>query len=285
MPRGGFAQLGFQLPRPGRVIWGLLVVYGVVGIVNALIYNFGSPTLFAQLVCNTDRVLHHTELWRLFTAGLLTVPSGPGSRTDLLFTLLLIYFFATDLEKTWGARRFLFFFGTSLLVGFLLAIAVDLAMPQGMEIFHPQMMLGAGAAITATIIAWSKMNADTQTLFFFFPMRGRQMFWLAIAYCVLGVVFWDHGPVGVMAPFGGILVGLLMGGSPSVLRTIYLKTKLAMLRRQESQMSPKSGPGLSRGPKPSRSTREGGPPLRIVYGGLEDELKKRKPPKDKRYLN
>lgn len=31
--------------------------------------------------------------------------------------------------------------------------------------------------------------------------------------------------------------------------------------------------------------RKGGPPLRVVQGGLDDDLKNRKPPKDKRYLN
>ena len=38
-------------------------------------------------------------------------------------------------------------------------------------------------------------------------------------------------------------------------------------------------------PKPKRRPRPGAPPLRVVSGGLEDVLKKRTPPKDKRYLN
>ena len=38
-------------------------------------------------------------------------------------------------------------------------------------------------------------------------------------------------------------------------------------------------------PKPKRRARPGSPPLRVVSGGLEEVLKKRTPPKDKRYLN
>jgi hypothetical protein len=40
-------------------------------------------------------------------------------------------------------------------------------------------------------------------------------------------------------------------------------------------------------PRPRPSVRRSGkaPPLRVVPGGLEDDLKNRKPPKDKRYLN
>jgi hypothetical protein len=37
-------------------------------------------------------------------------------------------------------------------------------------------------------------------------------------------------------------------------------------------------------PKTSMKKR-GGPPLRVVVGGLDEDLEKRKPPKDKRYLN
>ena len=97
---------------------------------------------------------------------------------------------------------------------------------------------------------------------------------------MLGVVYWDaQHDTGVVAPFGGIITGLLLGGTPSVARTLYLRAKLTILRKQAAP------PDRPSSPRPSRSSRGGGPPLRVVYGGLEDELKKRKPPKDKRYLN
>ena len=49
-----------------------------------------------------------------------------------------------------------------------------------------------------------------------------------------------------------------------------------------NQSSPCALTPMPRAPKRSS---KGGPPLRVVQGGLDDDLKNRKPPKDKRYLN
>jgi hypothetical protein len=100
-----------------------------------------------------------------------------------------------------------------------------------------------------------------------------------LLYCVLGVVYAGQMSEGVIAPFGGVLVGMALGGSPSMLRRTYLQLKLALLQRR-------AGTAPRTGPKPSaRRSRAAGPPLRVLQGGLEDELRKREPPKDKRYLN
>jgi len=145
-------------------------------------------------------------------------------------------------------------------------------------------MFGATAAITATAIAWSKANAQLQVrLFFFLPVTGRALFWFTILMCVLGLVYGGSFTEGAAAPFGGLITGLLLGGTPSALGTLYLRAKLALLRRRAEHDAPTSD--VATRPAPEARRKRGGPPLRVVYGGLEDELKKRKPPKDKRYLN
>jgi hypothetical protein len=141
---------------------------------------------------------------------------------------------------------------------------------------------GASAAIAAIAIAWSRDNADlTVRLFFVLPMRGRWLFWVTIGLCVLDLAYPKAIPEGVVAPFGGIAVGLLFAGSPSAARSLYLRLKLALLRRRSRSLS--VADVLS--PKAPRRPRSGAPPLRVVSGGLEDALRKRNPPKDKRYLN
>jgi hypothetical protein len=54
------------------------------------------------------------------------------------------------------------------------------------------------------------------------------------------------------------------------------------MRRQGNALTVESLTGSDR---PRAPKRKGGPPLRVVQGGLDDDLKNRKPPKDKRYLN
>ena len=283
MEQRNYQDFTGMFPRPGKALKALLITIVVVSISSAIVVNWLpgpplGPALWHLLVCSRS-ALEHWFLWTLVTGGLCTMPSGDRAVTHVFFTLLGLYFFSPDLERRWGPWRFLRFVAISNAVGFLLGFVIDVLAPPQLEIFHPGIMYGASAAITATTVAWSRQNANAHfRLFFLLPMKGSWLFWLAVAYCVLGVVYWDaRDSSGAVAPFGGLITGLLLGGSPSALRTIYLRMKLAVLRKQ-------AGPSGRAIPKPSRS-RQGGPPLRVLSGGVEDDLKKRKPPKDKRYLN
>jgi membrane associated rhomboid family serine protease len=274
-----------MFPRPGKALKAVLILVFGLSLLNYVLFNWvpGGSFLFNELVCSTEKVLHHYQVWRLLTAGALTMPRGAGAFTYLLFTLVGLYFLSPDLETRWGPWRYLRFLATCTVVGFVLAIAIDSLVPQEhLPIFHPGPIFGAGAAITGVAVAWSRQNADRQFLVFMvLPMRGRWLLWLAVAYCAFGVIAWDDRvDTGVVAPFGGLITGLLLGGTPSILRTLWLKTRLAILRKEMGATSDRPS-----APRSTRAGRRGGPPLRVVSGGIEDELKKRKPPKDKRYLN
>jgi hypothetical protein len=279
----GGGQITRSFPRPGPALKAVMILVAVVGILNALVANWvpSLGVIFHKLDCQPEAVLKHGELWRLVTAGLLT---DPTRLSNLFFTLIGLYFLSPDLELRWGGWRFVRFLLVATVSGFALGVLLDAIMPASVHIFHPMSMFGANAAITAIAIAWSKVNADLQVrLFFVFPVSGRALFWFTIGFCVLGLVYADGFTEGAAAPWGGLATGMLLGGSPSVLRTLYLKAKLALLRRRVSGV-PTAHEIATRQPSEARRKR-GGPPLRVVYGGLEDELKKRKPPKDKRYLN
>ena len=289
MDQRAFQDMGGMFPRPGKALKALLIAVAALSVLGWLVVNWvpggeKGAEAFLWVACSRDALLNQSipRVWTLLTAGLFTSPTGHGAAQDLLYTLIGLYFFSPDLEKRWGPKRYLRFIALSIVIGFVLSIAVDVASPPHLQIFHPHLMYGAGAAITATLVAWSRQNADsTVRLFFVLPVKGSWFFWLAVFYCVAGVMAWDpQNNAGVVAPFGGIVTGLLLGGTPSVARTLYLRMKLGLLRKQAG--TPTDRPSS---PRPTRPARGGGPPLRVVYGGLEDELKKRKPPKDKRYLN
>jgi len=275
------SPMAMQFPRPGKVLRGVLWTVALLGVFWAIAYNWipGGKAGFAFFLFVPNLVLHG-QIWRLFTAGLLSPPSGQGAVTHLLFTLIGLFFLSPDLERRWGGRRFLVFLMTSLVSGWVLALAVD-RLPIAVDMFHPQVLYGATAALTATAVAWSRENAEQEVrLFFVLPVKGRHFLWLTIAWCVAAIVFGDESIEGVVAPFGGVLTGLLMGGTPSPVRAWYLHWKLASLKKQTGGISAASllEPRVVR-----RKSGSGG--LRVVQGGLEDELKKREPPRDKRYLN
>jgi hypothetical protein len=115
-------------------------------------------------------------------------------------------------------------------------------------------------------------------------MSGKVLLWLTLGLAALYVIFFEKTPEGAFAPVGGAVAGLLLGGSPSPLRAVWLRVRLFFLRRRGARLDVASLTGES-DPKPRARRPRGGPSLRVVPGGLEDELKNRRPPKDKRYLN
>ncbi len=265
-------------PKPGPVLKALLITVAVLGIGTALAGQSGA-VIFEWLACMPPYVLNG-QVWRLVTSGILTSPTSYG---HLIFALLGLYFLSTDLERRWGGKRFLAFVAGAVVIGNVLALVVDVIAPRSWGSFHaPGMMFGPDAAIAATAIAWSGMNADKNILLFFvIPVRGQYLMWVTIGFCVLGLIYPGGGaPSGQIAPFGGVLTGLLFGGASSPLRNAYLRTKLWFIRRRLGDKAPPTVASIMRA-QASKSKRSGGPPLRVVPGGLDDK----KPPKDKRFLN
>lgn len=277
----------FAFPRPGRALKAVLAILAIVSLVSAIAMHWApgpplGPTIVLGYLTNHPQALF-TEPWRvytLFTSGLITL----GLR-HIIYTLIGLYFLSPDLERRWGGARFVRFLVASVLMGNLFVLAGTL-LPTSQAIFHPTMTFGAGAALAATAIAWSRENANSQVrLFFFLPVSGKLLFWVTIGFCVLGVVYYEEVPEGALGPFGGVAIGMLMSGSPSLARSLWLRLRLANLRRKGAAVTVDSILEPPSRPRPTSAKRKGGPPLRVVPGGLEDELKNRKPPKDKRYLN
>jgi len=270
-------------PRPGRALKVVLAVLATFALGTAIVLNWApggarGSALVHWLVMTPGAVL--SRPWTLVTSALVTL-----GFSHALWSLVGLYFFAPDLEKSWGAARLVRFLVASVVFGNLAVLAFD-AVPLSHGIFHPQAVCGPMAMIGAVTVAWAKENAGRQLRFMFFlPMSGKTLYWITIAFAVLAVVFAEQLPEGAVAPFGGIAAGILLGGSPSAIRSLWLRLRLGSLRRRGGGLDFDAIPGSGDRPRPTKRAGKGGPPLRVVYGGLEDDLKNRKPPKDKRYLN
>lgn len=287
----GQGPVTFAFPRPGRALTGVLVALAALGIFQAFVSTWvlgGQDPMIAALSFDARRVFAWPpQLWRLVTSGLLT---DSANYAHLAFTLLGLYFLGPSLEKKWGGRRFLVFLMCAVVVGNLvaggLASVMHWASPDAIPSRFAKMPLfGPLAALTAIAVAWGRENADMQVrLFFFLPVKGKWLVWVTLGFLVLDLIFpMDHRE-GVVAPFGGFIAGLALAGTPSPLRRAYLQLKLGVLRRRRGALRAEE---LLEGPpsRPVTKARPGQPPLRVVQGGLDDVLRKRKPPKDKRFLN
>lgn len=257
--------LRMALPKPRGATRVLMFVLGGLGVANAVLMNWGeSATLFRWLVLLPEAL--PLQVHRFVSSLLLT---SPQSYSHVLFALLLLFFFGPAVEAQVGTKKFLaLFFGGGVL-GSLFGLLGNLT---GIARLSSPFFYGPNAALEALIVAWSLHNARaTVQMFFVLPMRGSWMKWISLAFCALGLLYPNAPPEGALAGFGGFSIGLLFGGQPSLVRSLFLRNKLQRLEDQKQRL------------------RKEGPPLRVVYGGLADELgldKKRRGDKpDKRTLN
>jgi membrane associated rhomboid family serine protease len=273
--------ISFAFPRPKRTLWIVMIAMVVLGVFTAFLGTWlpGGRFVFNLLGYEPEHTL--AQPWRRLTSGLLT---SYVSWSHLLFSLVGLYFLGAPLETRWGSWRFARFLALSVIIGNLTVLALGSAVPAGIaERFHPSFAFGPTAAIAAVAVAWSREYASsTVNLFFVVPVRGKVLFWVTLGFCVLDLIYPEPIPEGAVAPFGGVIAGLVLGGTPSLARTAWLRLRLLVLRRQASAVQVED---VLSAAKPKRRPRAGAPPLRVVSGGLEEVLKKRTPPKDKRYLN
>jgi membrane associated rhomboid family serine protease len=243
--------------KPGRALTGVMVALGAIWLMFAIAVNWGGATedLFLLFCGNTERILHG-EVWRLFTAPLMHQPTGTVSH--ILFAILGLVFLAPSLEERWGSARFLRFVFFSAIIAYSFQMLLEVVLPASLS--HRlvgEYWFGSFPVLEAIAIAWAlSFRGQSVRLWFVLPVTSSGMVIFIVAMSLLRVVAAAAEPEGLLAPFGGMLAGWLLGGStPSPLRRAYLKLKLAQLDRE-----------AARGTRSAASRRKGSP-LRVIEGG------------------
>ena len=136
--------------------------------------------------------------WQVVTYAFLH-----GSVSHLVFNMLGLWMFGTELEHVWGQRRFVTFYFASVLAAALTQIAVNVVMGGGPTV-------GASGGLFGLLLAFAMLFPNrTILLFFVIPMKAK---WLALLYGVLelyqGVYVMNSG-VAHFAHLGGMLGGYL----------------------------------------------------------------------------
>jgi membrane associated rhomboid family serine protease len=231
MARGYSAPPSFGFPRPGRALGGVLVGLLAIWLVYAVGINWGgaSRELFDTL-CGSTALILKGEVWRLFTAPLLHEPTG--TIWHIAIVLLMLYIFGAQLEREWGAKRFLKFLAGSAVFGYAVQMLVELALPADYsQKLVPALWYGAEPAVSAVSIAWAlTFRGRTVNLMFVVPVTSTGLLIFVILLQVMYVIANVSVPEGLISPFGGMLAGWLFGsGSPSPLRRAWLKLRLVQL--------------------------------------------------------
>ncbi len=258
-------------PRPGKALLSVMVGLTAIWVFFAIGINWGGAgaDVFQALVGSTARVLRG-EIWRLFTAPLLHVPSGEGAVGHIVSTMLGLYFLGPSLEKRWGARKFVGFLYGSAVFGFVVQMLAELVLPRGISSTLGQPWFGSVGAVSALAIAWALSFQDRQVaLMFVLPVSARTLVIFIVGLSVLRLISASAAPEGLISPFGAMLFGWIVGGgNPPPIRRWWLQYRLGKLKQARIPSSPRK-----------RAASD----LRVVDGGLlrRDESKTR----DKHWLN
>jgi membrane associated rhomboid family serine protease len=161
----------------------------------------------------------------------------PDSILHILFNMLALWMFGTELERVWGTRYFLkFYFVTGIGAGLLTVLFSLLPFSMSDSLYHAN-VIGASGAVYGLLLAYAIYFPDRPILLYFlFPIPARYFVMImgAIAfYASLG----HTSGVANATHVAGLLVGYLYLKSARMhplaeLKYRYLKWKINRVRRK-----------------------------------------------------
>ncbi|HVS37719.1 MAG TPA: rhomboid family intramembrane serine protease [Gemmataceae bacterium] len=175
----GPSFLGSFIER-GKVVKWLVGINVVVFIIQLLTTTARSQPFTDALLLNVRQVFHG-QVWRLLTYAFL---HDPTDIWHILFNMLLLWFFGSDLEDLYGPREFLAFYLSAAFLGGVVFTLVDplgLNGPVSGDPLLAHRALGASGAVTAVLVLCA----------FHFPRRVIYVMfllpvpiWLFVVFCV-----------------------------------------------------------------------------------------------------
>ncbi len=205
----GLSSSGFF---PPGVKW-LLISNIALFVVYFFAVRTGAGGLFQYFKLIPRAVIHLAAVWQLVTYMFLHDPFGFG---HILFNMLTLWMFGTDLERAWGTRRFLKFYflcgagaGLCVVAANLIAGTPDTA------------TIGSSGAIYGVLLAFGMLFPNATVLFsFLFPIKAKYFVMILGAIAFLSSLgAGENTGVSNVAHLGGMIFGYL-----------YLKSRGAGLR-------------------------------------------------------
>jgi membrane associated rhomboid family serine protease len=185
---------------PPGVKW-LLVSNIALFVLNFVSVRFGLYGVFQPFGLVPADVLQQFAVWQLVTYMFLHDPLGFG---HILFNMLTLWMFGTDLERQWGTRAFLKYY---FLCGVGAAVCVIIANLLFSDTLETR-TIGASGAIYGLLMAFGFLYPDRQVMFsFLFPIKAKYFVMILGAIAFLSSLGASGGGISHVAHLGGMLFG------------------------------------------------------------------------------
>lgn len=197
--RSSYDTVSFGVgPVPPAVKW-LLITNVAIFLLGFMTMAFGSVDVLAPFGLSPSMVWRYGAVWQFVTYLFI---HSPTSLFHILFNMLTLWMFGSDLERTWGSRFFLkYYFACGIGAGFLDFLVRTVYGPMDVR------TIGASGAIYGLLLAFGMLYPNRTILFMFlFPIQAKY-FVMIIGAIAFFSSFGSGSGVSHLAHLGGMLFG------------------------------------------------------------------------------
>jgi membrane associated rhomboid family serine protease len=193
---GSQVEYQFGPGRPTPAVKILLITNVVAYLLNLVV-----PAMTLGLGLSPRDVFGSFAIWQPVTYMFLHDTGGFG---HILFNMLSLWMFGTDLERTWGTR----FFTKYYFVTGIGAAVTTLALALFSDQVYWSVTVGASGAIYGLLVAWAVCFPHRVIYFYFlFPIPARVFVLIVGAIAFLSSLGGPGSGIAHAAHLGGLVVG------------------------------------------------------------------------------
>ena len=206
----------------------IIVTVAIWFVVQIICGRFLGLTQWTYLVLTPEQVLQKFYIWQLATYMFFHSTSSP---LHIIFNMLMLWFFGSELERRWGSKFFLFYYlGSGIGAAIIYCVGAGIyAAATGFRPIMQTPVIGASGALFGLLLAYGIIFSEREIYFIgFFPMKAKYFVILAGAMdfaSLLGTGM-AGGDVAYLAHLGGILSGFLILRGHVQYKSYQARTKL-----------------------------------------------------------
>ena len=210
----------------------MIVTVGIWFVLQMILGQFFNLRAWEIFILHPYRVIENFYVWQLVTYMFFHAISP----FHLLFNMLMLWFFGSELERVWGSKFFaIYYFLSGLGAAMIYCIGVgSYAAIVGTRTPLVIPVMGASGALFGLLLAYGIIFSERETYFMgLFPMKAKYFVMIAggIDFASLLSSSVSGGEVAYLAHLGGIVSGFV------ILKTqVYLKVQQA-----KNKLKKKSG--------------------------------------------
>ncbi len=185
----------------------LIIANGSIFVIDTLLAALAGIHVLVWLGLRPYDVTHSLHFWQLGTYMFLH-----GGFFHILFNMFALWMFGSDLEKSWGSEKFLFYY---FLTGIGAGLCDVLVHPSATSI-----TIGASGAVYGLLLAFGLSYPDRPILIYFvIPIKAKYFVMIIGGIAFLSAVGSSGAGISHIAHLGGMIFGYLYLRRGTVFRT------------------------------------------------------------------